>query len=110
MLSGHKQGSVEPDIAIYPKTEFDYSKDEVRVTTPPLCAIEILSPTQSLQELLDKAQEYFNHQVKSCWLVIPRLKNVYVFSDPQNYQIFRTDQTLHDPALGIDLELAQVFK
>jgi hypothetical protein len=47
---------------------------------------------------------YFAHGVKSCWLVIPRLKNVYVFSDPQNYQIFRTDQTLHDPALGIDLE------
>lgn len=99
-----------PDIVIYPKMEFDYSKDEVRVTMPPLCAIEILSPTQSLQELLDKAQEYFGHGVKSCWLVIPRLKNIYVFSDPQTYTMFRVEQTLADAALGISLDLAEVFK
>ena len=99
-----------PDIVIYPKLEFDYSKDEVRVTTPPLCAIEILSPTQSLQELIDKAQNYFSHQVKSCWLVIPGLKNVYVFSDPQSYTIFRVGQTLTDAALNISLDLAEVFK
>ena len=99
-----------PDIAIYPKTEFDYSADEVRVTTPPLCAIEILSPSQSLNELVSKAGSYFMHGVTSCWLVFPALKNIYVFSDPQNYQIFRADQTLNDPALGISLELSQIFK
>lgn len=99
-----------PDISVYPKMELDYSEDEVKVTEPPLCAIEILSPTQSLQELISKARRYFNYGVKSCWLVIPVLKNVYVFSSPESYQIFRDDQTLADPGLGITLELAKVFK
>ena len=99
-----------PDIAIYPKMEYDYSRDEVRVTASPLCAIEILSPTQSLQELLNKAQEYFKHGVKSCWLAIPGLKNVYVFSNPQTYTMFQASQTLTDPALGISLDLGEVFK
>ena len=99
-----------PDISIYPKTEVNYSEDEIRVTEPPLCAIEILSPTQSLDELITKARKYFSYGVKSCWLVIPGLKNVYVFSGPGEYQIFRDDQTLTDAALGVSLDLGKVFK
>ena len=99
-----------PDISVYPKKEIDYSEDEVKVTEPPLCAIEILSPSQSLQELITKAKKYFGYGVKSCWLVIPGLKNVYVFSAPGEYQIYRDDQTLTDPAIGVSLELGKVFK
>ena len=99
-----------PDISIFPKMEIDYADDQIRVTEPPLCAIEILSPTQSLQELITKANKYFSYGVKSCWLVIPGLKNVYVFSSSEAYQIFRDTQTLNDPAIGVELELAKVFK
>lgn len=99
-----------PDISIYPKMEIDYSEDEIKVTEPPLCAIEILWPSQSLQELINKARKYFGYGVKSCWLVIPGLKNVYVFSGPDEYEIFRDDQTLTDEAIGVSLELGRVFK
>jgi Uma2 family endonuclease len=98
-----------PDISIFPKMELDYSKDEIKVTEPPLCAIEILSPSQSMQELISKARKYFSYGVKSCWLVIPSLKNIYVFSSPNDYQIFRDTQTLHDPVIDVRLELAKVF-
>jgi Uma2 family endonuclease len=99
-----------PDISIYHKMEIDFSLDEVRMTQPPLCAIEILSPTQSLQELIDKARKYFSNGVKSCWLVIPGLRNVYVFSGPTAYEIFRDDEVLVDSALGVELELSRVFR
>lgn len=82
----------------------------VALTDPPLCAIEILSPTQSLQELITKAKKYFGYGVESCWLVIPGLKNVYVFSDAATYQIFRDDQTLMDTALNVQIELSKVFR
>ena len=101
-------GSV-PDIALYPKRKMNFREDRIEVTTPPLCAIEILSPSQSLQELVNKASSYFQHGVKSCWLVIPSLENIYVFSNPESYSIFRSNQTLSDPALGIELELAKIF-
>ncbi len=98
-----------PDISIFPKMELDYSKDEIKVTEPPLCAIEILSPSQSMQELISKARKYFSYGVKSCWLVIPGLKNIYVFSSPNDYQIFRDTETLHDPVIDVRLELSKVF-
>jgi Uma2 family endonuclease len=98
-----------PDISIFPKMEFDYSQDETKVTEPPLCAIEILSPSQSMQELISKARKYFDYGVKSCWLVIPSVKNIYVFSSPNDYQIFRDTQTLHDPVIEVRLELSKVF-
>ncbi len=101
-------GSV-PDIAIYPKRKMNFREDRIEVTTPPLCAIEILSPSQSLQELVNKASLYFQHGVKSCWLVIPSLENIYVFSSPENYTIFRSNQTLSDSSLRIDLELSKIF-
>lgn len=34
------------------------------MTEPPLCVIEIISPSQSLNELTAKAREYFKHGVK----------------------------------------------
>jgi Uma2 family endonuclease len=75
-----------------------------------LCVVEILSPTQSLQSLIDKAYKYFALGVQSCWLVIPSLKNIYVFADKDNYQIFRDTETLTDAKLNISFPLADVFK
>ncbi len=98
-----------PDITLYPKRKMNFREDRTEVTTPPLCAIEILSPSQSLQELVNKASNYFQYGVKSCWLVIPSLENIYVFSSPEHYNIFRSNQTLSDAALGIELELSKIF-
>jgi Uma2 family endonuclease len=89
--------------------EIDYSEDEIKVTEAPLCATQIISPSQSLQDLITKARQYFSYGVKSCWLVIPGLKNVYVFSSPTQYQIFCDNQTLIDPVIGVSLELSKVF-
>ncbi|MCU0443337.1 MAG: Uma2 family endonuclease [Microscillaceae bacterium] len=99
-----------PDIALYLKTEIDFNHDEIQMTEPPLCAIEILSPTQSLQELVYKAEKYFQVGVKSCWLVIPSLKNVYVFADRENYQMYKFGEQLLDEKLNIQLALNEVFK
>jgi Uma2 family endonuclease len=98
-----------PDISIFPKMVIDYTEDEVKVTEAPLCAIEIISPSQGLPELFSKAKQYFSYGVKSCWLVIPVFKNVYVFSSPTQYQIFRDTETLVDPVIDVKLELSKVF-
>jgi Uma2 family endonuclease len=99
-----------PDICIYPKMEINVQQDMIAMDKPPLCVVEILSPTQSLQSLIDKAYKYFALGVQSCWLVIPSLKNIYVFADKDNYQIFRDTETLTDAKLNISFPLADVFK
>ena len=99
-----------PDICIYPKMEINMQQDVIAMVEPPLGVIEILSPTQSLQTLIDKAHKYFSLNVQSCWLVIPSLKNIYVFSDKDNYEIFRENETLIDTKLNITFPLTEVFK
>ncbi len=99
-----------PDISIYPKMELDMKNDVIAMKEPPLGVIEILSPSQSLADLTAKAVGYFEHGVQSCWIVLPSLSNIYVFSSPDEYQIFRASETLEDEKLGISFSLEEVFK
>ena len=99
-----------PDICIYPKMPLDLRQDVATMTEPPLCAIEIISPSQSLSELVGKAEKYFQYGVRSCWIVLLPLGNIYVFSSPDDYEIFRATDALKDPALDISLPLAEVFE
>lgn len=99
-----------PDISLYPKTPLDLHNDVVAMTEPPLCTIEIISPSQSLNDLTDKARHYFAHGVKSCWLVLLPLGNIYVYSGPDDYQIFRANETLRDTVLDIEIPLQEVFE
>lgn len=99
-----------PDICIYPKMEIDLKNDVIAMKEPPLGVIEILSPSQSLSELTTKAAGYFAHGVQSCWIVLPSLANIYVFSSSDDYAIFRATETLHDEKLDISFPLEEVFK
>ncbi|MBI5916307.1 MAG: Uma2 family endonuclease [Bacteroidetes bacterium] len=99
-----------PDISMFPKSEMDLWNDEIAVKEPPLCVIEILSPTQSLNDLTSKANGYFQHGVQSCWIVLPSMANIYVYSSPDDYAIFRATETLVDNKLDISFSLSEVFK
>lgn len=99
-----------PDISIYPKTPLDLRNDVIAMTQPPLCVIEIISPSQSLNELIAKANDYFRHGVRSCWIVLLPLGNIYVFTSPDDYEIYRATETLHDPSLDISIPLNEVFE
>ncbi|MCU0443734.1 MAG: Uma2 family endonuclease [Microscillaceae bacterium] len=98
-----------PDLCIYDKSVLNTFEDEVELTIPPICAIEILSPSQSLNDLVAKAKKYFEKGVRSCWIVIPVFKNIYVYADAENYTIFKANETLYDSKLEISIPLNEVF-
>lgn len=102
-------GSV-PDLIIIPLRKMDIRRDVSQLREAPLCTIEILSPSQNLADLVAKAYEYFERGVQSCWLVIPDLANIYVFSSPEEYQIFRLGEMLIDPKLDISIPVSEVFE
>lgn len=99
-----------PDVSLIPFKKYDATNDQIKVQEPPLCAIEILSPTQAQSELLIKARNYFEKGVKSCWIVFPELENVYVFSAATKYEIFRKGQTLVDAKMDIQLNVNEIFE
>ncbi|MFN0033884.1 MAG: Uma2 family endonuclease [Saprospiraceae bacterium] len=99
-----------PDICIFPKTPLNLRNDIIAVTEPPLCAIEIISPSQSADGMSQKVEKYFQHGVQSCWIVFPAFANIYVYSSPDDYEIYRAHETLQDAVLGISLPLKEVFE
>ncbi len=98
-----------PDICIFPQIAFDPLGDKVRMKQMPLCAIEILSASQTDEELTEKIDRYFRVGIKSCWLVIPMLKIVSVFSDASTQKTFLNGD-LHDEVLDIRVDLNKVFR
>ncbi len=99
-----------PDVSVYPLMDFTPGNDEIRLTTMPLVAIEILSPTQQLTDLIVKSYRYFEAGVKSYWLVLPDLTSIYVFSAPNEYEVYAKKGILRDAQLDIELQLEDIFK
>lgn len=99
-----------PDLSIYPKRPLDFKNDQIKTKEAPLCVIEIISPTQSLDELTEKAGQYFKHGVKSCWLIMLPLTTICVFNSPDDYAYFQAHETLQDKVLDIALPLKAVFE
>jgi Uma2 family endonuclease len=98
-----------PDISIYPKMTVNFWDDELVMTEMPLVAIEIVSPTQSDNDIIKKINRYFEAGVQSCWLVMPSFQAISVYSGIGKYQFFSSDMILKDTIANIELPLMDVF-
>jgi Uma2 family endonuclease len=96
-----------PDICLYSKREIDFFHDVIRMTEMPLLAVEILSPTQIIQELINKIEIYLNAEIQSCWLVMPVARSIIVFNDMKKPKTC-IEQVIDDK-LNISLPLNEVF-
>lgn len=99
-----------PDLGIFPKTVAYLSTDSIVAPQSPLTPVEILSPSQSIGELISKAAVYFAAGVQSCWIVVPEVKGVFLYSTPEEYQFFHAAQMLTDATTGIELPLSPLFE
>lgn len=99
-----------PDMCIFPKMQIDYLHDQTSVQEMPITAIEIVSASQSNDDILAKFERYFQAGVQSCWLVMPSFQAIAVYSAIGKYQFYTADATLIDTATGIELPLAEVFE
>lgn len=100
--------SIVPDLAIYTAREINLARDTLRMTEMPLLAVEILSPMQAAQILVDKIALYFALGVRSCWIVYPTAQTVSVFSAPYEFQSFSSGQ-IYDRNLDLSLAWEQIF-
>jgi Uma2 family endonuclease len=98
-----------PDIALYNKDASDWHEEELEMTTPPLLAIEIVSPSQSIDEMKEKADKYLAAGVKSVWLVLPALAGVMVLQSGRKARFF-SEGELVDDMLEIRLPIDDVFE
>lgn len=97
------------DLAVYPAFSLDFKNRHVRNLTPPLLCVDIDSPSQSMDKLVNRSKTYFQFGVKSCWIVVPAMRAVLVYDRPGHYTFFRADDTLRAETLGVELPLGLVF-
>ena len=74
----------------------------------PVAAIEIVSPMQVLQKVVEKIDVYIAAGIPSCWMVVPYPTTVTVYN--ANAEKFFIDGNIIDPVLGIELPMAQIFQ
>jgi Uma2 family endonuclease len=106
----------KPDVCLYEIVsgypEPDPQDDVLRVSQMPTLAIEIISPKQSIDDILSKFKVYFALGIKSCWLVTPAFESITVYSGFRNFKLFdvRRDAEVIDDVLDIHLPLGKIFR
>ncbi|RZK19707.1 MAG: Uma2 family endonuclease [Hymenobacter sp.] len=95
-----------PDLTVFEKRQPNMQRDMLWVQGIPLTTSEILSPNQDLDTLLEKAELYLAAGVKSCWVVLPAVGTVAVFTGPTTYRSFASGSAVLDEVLGVEIPLA----
>jgi Uma2 family endonuclease len=102
-----------PEVCVYiePPTKPPSPDDVLVVSKMPDLVIEVLSPKQRINELFAKFKAYFALGVKSCWLVIPSMDVINVYSQPYQHTTFDSKDTeVIDEVLDIRLPIQKIFE
>jgi Uma2 family endonuclease len=77
----------------------------------PNLAVEVVSPTDRVDDLMEKVAEYFRAGVEHVWVVLPAQQQVHVYESPTTVRILtRTDTLRGEPLLPhFQLQLAALF-
>lgn len=69
-----------PDICVYPAEIINpnFSRDINRLALMPMLAIEVISSSQNIQTLLEKAERMINAGVKVVWTIEPYTRSIFV--------------------------------
>ncbi len=89
-----------PDISMW-----EGSAPDSLPTTPPLLAVEIVSPDDRWNDLLRKLEEYRAGGVRHIWLVEPDLRRMHVYDQGSLTEVSR----LELPRFGFAVTAAELF-
>ncbi len=96
-----------PDLSFISKERLPQDLQRYLSVTPDL-AVEILSPNDSFEHVMEKVDEYLQQGVKIIWLVIPSTRRVLVCS-PQGQYTEREILTAPELLPGFELPVAEIF-
>ncbi|KHD04594.2 hypothetical protein PN36_07620 [Candidatus Thiomargarita nelsonii] len=79
-----------PNLAVYtdPPPQASPMDDVLMVSQMPDLIIEVLSPKQRISDIFVKFKAYFALGVKSCWLALPLIEVIDVYSQPDQHRTF----------------------
>jgi Uma2 family endonuclease len=98
---------ITPDISVFPQETVkpNFLSDIPKYPKMPTLAIEIISASQNIQDLLEKAQLLVEHGVKAVWTIEPFGNTVFVTTK-------EGEKRYHDQEVeseGIKVDFRQIF-
>ncbi|CDI00838.1 conserved hypothetical protein [Candidatus Competibacter denitrificans Run_A_D11] len=91
-----------PGISIFPKAKIQSNpfRDILRFQERPILAIEVVSSSQIIQEMLQKATQLVNEGVKVVWTVEPYSRTVFVTT--QNGETLFHEELIENEGIQVD--------
>lgn len=81
-----------PDLTYFSEEQLEAIRRREQVSA--LFAIEILSDSESHQDVLDKIQDYFDGGAQLVWYIAPRRQKIYAYTSPDESTVFKGPQTI----------------
>ena len=81
-----------PDLTYFTAEQRQAMRRGERVNT--LFAIEILSESETHQDVLDKIQDYFDGGARLVWYIIPSHQRIDAYTSPETSTVFRGQQPI----------------
>ena len=96
-----------PDISVFPKNQIhpNFFHDIIKFKESPLLAIEVISASQTIQEMLAKALLLVQGGVKTVWTIEPHSQSVFVTTATKE-ALFHREVVESE---GIKVDFAKVF-
>jgi Uma2 family endonuclease len=106
--------SRSPDASFVRKGRFPKDFDMKRFFPgAPDLAIEIVSPSESANSIIEKTRDYFSEGTEEVWVIYPKFRTLHRYhrDDPDNPRVFHEDDTLKPESLfpGMQFPIAECF-
>lgn len=99
---------IVPDLCVYDRVRESLIRNQIWVTEPPQIAVEIISPSQTLEEMSAKIDLLLAGGVPSVWLVIPFAHVISIFQKGAAL-LSATSGILTDPGTGLSVKVDEIF-
>lgn len=96
-----------PDISVYPRDQIkpNFLRDFPRFPEMPVLAIEVISASQNIQDLLEKAEIFVQNGVKAVWTIEPFSGSIFV-TTKNGEEIFHNQEVESE---GIKVDFKKIF-
>lgn len=96
-----------PDISVYPRDQIkpNFLRDFPKYPEMPILAIEVISASQNIQDLLEKAELLVQNGVRAVWTIEPFSGSIFV-TTKNSEEIFHNQEVESE---GIKVDFKKIF-
>ncbi len=98
-----------PDVSVYKRQKIKYhaNEDILKMEEMPLLTIEVLSPSQNMNDLIAKAKLCLQNGIKSVWIIQPFAHTISVFTKEE---VKLCHNGIIEDISGVKVDLAVIFE